>query len=334
MAAIVTAAQQDKFFTDLDAQRFWPAYQAAPIWYDRISSIIPCGTEQMLFGWIGRLDKMSEWLGSRIEHSPAPQTYPLVIQNWELTEAIDAFKLEDDTHGIYAPLVEAMGISTRKNPDYVLRDLIQNTGTQTGARQNGPDGTAGFGTSHPVDFYDAAKGSYINDYRNNAGVSSNGVTCGGPLGITAYDTVWADMTTRKSETGEAMGIVPDLLAASGFLNFTAKTLLQAEFLAPKSSYGATDNVGAVDNVARRGTADYLLIPEFGTATRNLDWLLLDTKKPLKPFIYLERKAPILTPRVAMTDPVRFDKHALLYGVEARHTVGWGPAFLTSISGPT
>jgi phage major head subunit gpT-like protein len=330
MAAIVSPSDFRLFFTDLDTNYFWRAYNQVPVWYTRIASVIPLGTEQMLFGWMGRLDTMREWLGSRVERAPAPMTYLVVCQNWELTEALDRFKLADDTYGVYYPLIEGMGVSTRKNQDYRLRNLVKNLADQTGARQFGSDGLAGFATNHPVDLYDASKGTYYNDYRG--GPSIGGVTVGGQLAPVSYQTVWADMASRVSESGEAQGVIPELLCTAPQLSFTAKTLLQAEFLSPKSAYGLTDNVGNVDNVAMRGSADYLMIPEFA-GTRPTDWLLFDTKRPLKPLLWLERAAPMLIQRVSPTDPASFDRHALLYGAEARGTPAWGPAFLSSISGP-
>jgi phage major head subunit gpT-like protein len=226
---------------------------------------------------------------------------------------------------------KGMGVSVRKNPDYQIRDLIKNAGSQTGARQYGPDQQLGFDTDHPVDFYDSAKGTYYNDYRG--GVSIGGITVGGDLAPVPYQTVWADMSSRKSESGESMGVIPNLMLTAPQLSFTAKSLLQAEFLAPVVAYGLSNNVGSMDNTAMRGSAEYMMIPDFA-ATRNKDWLLLDTSKALKPFIWLDRAAPVMVPRISPTDPASFERHSYIYGAESRGTPAWGPSFLSSISGPS
>jgi hypothetical protein len=211
MAAIISPSDFRLFFTDLDTNWFGRAYSEAPTWNERIASKIPMGGEQMLFGWIGRLDKMREWLGSRVEHAPAPRTYLVVVQNWELTEALDRFKFADDTHGIYYPLIEGMGVSAKKNPDYQLRDLIVKRRRADGdSRQYGPDGLAGVTTNHPVDFYDAAKGVLLQRlprWRRR----STAITVGGELAPVSYQTAYAEMSSRKSESGEVMGVLPDLV---------------------------------------------------------------------------------------------------------------------------
>lgn len=53
------------------------------------------------------------------------------------------------------------------------------------------------------------------------------------------------------------------------------------------------------------------------------WYLLDSSRPLKPLIFQERKKPEL---VAVTDPSDasvFSRNEFLYGVHARHNVGFG-----------
>jgi hypothetical protein len=64
-------------------------------------------------------------------------------------------------------------------------------------------------------------------------------------------------------------------------------------------------------------------------------MLLDTKKPAEALHGPRARGAVSAHLSASqpTDPASFDRHALLYGVESRLTVGWGPAFLSSISGP-
>ncbi len=97
----LTTANLKYFFTALET-RFWQAYKAAPTWHQQIATEYPVGTEQWVSGWIGMLNKMRVWDGPRIVNTPAPQTYLVPIQPFELTWGIDKFKIEDDTHGIYA----------------------------------------------------------------------------------------------------------------------------------------------------------------------------------------------------------------------------------------
>jgi len=327
---LITPSNLDKFFTALDT-RFWQAFSLTPVWSDQVATTYPTGTEQWLMGWIGMLDKLRVWKGSRIIRTPAPQTYGATILPFELTESIDQFKLEDDTHGIYFPVIAHMGEQSRKWPDFAVRDLIEALGDFAGAAaQLGTDGVSHWNTAHPVDFYDAAKGTYTNDY-GAAGTSINGITVGGTFNQQSYATVWEDMSIRKNESGEKIGVLADLTMAPPYLGFHAKTVLQSAFFSPNTQLGggaSATYVGAMDNPLR-GSTDLLINPDL---TSQAAWYTLTTKKVVKPFGWVLRKAPQLTPRVAPTDPSVFDAHAYLYGVTARAVPVWSLPWLSSRSG--
>lgn len=327
---IISPANISYFFTALDTT-FWQAFQNAPVWSPQIATTYPTGTEQWVMGWIGMLDKLRVWKGARIVRTPAPQTYGVTILPFELTEAIDKFKLEDDTYGIYTPMIAHMGEESKKWPDYALRDLLEATGDfASTAAQLGTDGVSHWSGSHPVDFYDSAKGTYPNDY-GASGTTVNSVTVGGAFSPTAYASVWTDHANRKNESGEKIGVLPDLTMVPTYLQFHAKTLLQAVFFSPQHELAATTGqtyVGAMDNQLR-GSSDLLVNPDLSS---QVAWYMFTTKKTVKPLGWVLRAAPQLTPRVAPTDPSVFDSHQYLYGVEARACPAWSLPWLSSRSG--
>lgn len=338
----ITPANLNLFFTSLDT-RFWQAFENAPLWHPQIATIYPSNTEQWAMGWIGMLDKLRKWDGPRKVRTPAPQTYSATINNYELTEAIDEFKLEDDTHGIYAPVVAHMGEMSAKWPDYEVRDLIEASGAYTStASQLGTDGVSHWNAAHPIDFYDSSKGTYVNDY-GAAGTSINSITVGGAFSVNAWATVWQDMADRKNESGEKIGLQPDLTMVHTSRGFAAKTVVQSAFFAPPvlTNLG-TGNfptagqavpanapfVGAMDNPLR-GQTDLMINFDLTTAAA---WYMLTTRRVVKPFGWILRKAPQLTPRVSPSDPNVFDNHQYLYGVKARGVAVWSLPWLSSRSG--
>lgn len=324
---LITPANLSFFFTSLET-RFWTAYSVAPSVYEKIATTYPVATEQFASGWMGMVDKMREWVGPRVVHTPAPQTYLVPIQNFELTESIDQFKLEDDTYGVYYPLVTMMGESTKKWPDYQMRDLLQNTGSQTGTRQNGLDGLTHWNTAHPVDYYDASKGTYCNDF--TGGVSVNGVTVGGALGVNQFSTLWQEMASRKSENGEPLGLMPDQTLIPAQLKLTADTILQAQFFGAPTIGNLSSLTGATDNMLK-GWTDRIVWPELNAAPTV--WYMLVCNKPIKPFSWLLRQAPDFVYRIQPQDPVVFDTHTYLYGSKARGAPAWSFPWLSSKSAP-
>lgn len=53
------------------------------------------------------------------------------------------------------------------------------------------------------------------------------------------------------------------------------------------------------------------------------WFLMCTKRPLKPIIYQERKAPVFTAKDRETDDNVFNRNEFVYGVDMRCNVGYG-----------
>ena len=70
----------------------------------------------------------------------------------------------------------------------------------------------------------------------------------------------------------------------------------------------------------KGTAEVVVDPRI---TSDTAWFLLDTTKPVKPFIYQERKAPVF---VSQTNPEAddvFTRKKYKFGAEARAAGGYG-----------
>lgn len=335
----ITPANLAFWFTKLDTQLGY-TYSITPTFTESIASTIPSSTEQNGYAWIGRLDKLRYWAGSRITHEPAPQTYFLINQPFELTEKIDRFKLDDDQMGVYERTMPEMAIQAKKWPDYQMRDLIENSGVQTGTRQLGLDGLTYFNTAHPVDLYNPAQGTYSNDFSGGgANVTyPNGRTIltGGAFGPTAVSTLYSYMLQLKAENNEPLGIMPNEILVPTALATEAELVLKSSFFAPPAwntvgtapaAIPVTGNmaqVGTADNPIRRFGLDYRIIPEL---TLPNFWYLADTKKAFKPFIWQLRQAPVLAARVQETDPTVFDTHTYLWGYWARGAPGWGFSWL-------
>ena len=331
---LVTPQNLSYFFTHFET-RFWTAYGVNESWASKYADVYPTETEQFLAGWMGMVSRYRQWNGSRITHQPNPQTYLIPIQRFELTESIDMFKLMDDTYGIYFPTVAFMGMQAKKLYDYQLRDLLFNQGAETGALQYGFDGLLHWNTAHPVNLYDATFGTYSNDFRG--GFTVNGINVGGAFTTNGFNTLWEEFSSRKSESGEALGIMPDLTAVPPQLKAAATTILQSSFYAPPqmgvlgSGSGANaPMVGAMDNPLKGWTdlhvnADLAALPT--------TWFMMSTKGPLKPFGIALRDAPNFVYRVSPQDPAVFNDHQYIYGSWARFTPFWAYAWLSAISSP-
>ena len=322
----LTPANLNLFFTQLDT-RFTLGIRNAARWSDPFVTTYPMETDTVAHGWMGMIENMRIWRGSRVVREPAPQIYQVPMLPWELTAAIDMFKVMTDKYGLYFPLAQRLGAKTGKLQDYAFRDLLQGKGELGAAPFSyGPDGVAFWSASHPVDYWDASKGTYANDY-GTAGVSVGGITVGGYWSTTSYVTAWEDMASRLNESGEAIGVNPDRVLLPTQLIFPGRVVLQSMFFSPPqlgymgSTTGANAAfVGNMDN-PMRGSADITSTPDLNA--QPTAWYLGDTSDVMKPLGWAVHTAPTYVVRNAPTDPSVFDQHRYLHGSWAYSTPHWG-----------
>lgn len=334
---MITPANLNLFFTNLNTS-IGETYSSTPVRHEAFTSTIPCSTEQMAFAWIGRLDKLRLWLGPRVTHEPAPQTYLVTPQPFELTETIDRFKLDDDQMGVYYRTLPEMGLQAKRWPDFQMRDMLQNTGAWTGTPQNGLDGLTYFNTAHPIDLYNAGAGTYSNDFTGgpvnityNKPGGTTTIATGGAFGVTPLATIYEYMMQLKAEDGEPVGVTPNMLLIPPQLKAEAELIVNSTFLAPPAWATVSSQVGAADNPFRR----FGLTVEIWEllASDATTWYLMDTTKAYRPMLWILREAPVWAYRVQEIDPAVFEAHTYLYGVWARGCPAWGFSWLMVRSGP-
>jgi phage major head subunit gpT-like protein len=335
-------------FQSIVQTSFWMAYADAPAAFPVIAKTVPCGSRFYVEGWQGRFPKPRRWVGSRVVHTPAPQTYQVEIFPKEDTVGLDLYELRDDVYGVFNSTIPNLAINAKQDFDWELRDLVEDEGSQTGAAQLGTDQLTHWNGAHPVDFYDASAGTYPNDY-GASGTSVNGITVGGALGPNAFATVRQDMMNRKSETGEPMGIQADLLMVATQNEYVGDTILQAQFLGVASIGGGGAGGIGTGNAPTPGQATPANSTLVGTTNNILKgkvdqltwaalfalpaaWYMLKTRGPIKPFQIAQNEAYQLTTRSSPTDPVVWDTHQVQYGITARFSPTWAPPFLSSRSG--
>jgi len=335
---MITPSQFNVFVSSVNTMIGQAWTDTVPVAYSKLCQNVPSNSSQEVYGWTGMLPKMRLWNGPRVVFEPAPQTYILANQTFEATMSIDRFRLDDDQYGIYYRILPDMARQSARQPDYMLRDLLENSGDQTGTRQYGLDGLTAFNTAHPINLYNAAQGTYSNDFTAGgfvttfpkAGGGSSSVTVGGAFSPTSVMTSIEYMMTYKGEDGEALGVVPNLIMVHPLLRGEAEVVLKNSFFAPPAWSTLTGQVGAAENPLQRFGVELLVNPFL---TQAYTWYLADTTRGFMPFIHQVRQATVMVPRINENDPVVFDSHQFLYGMYDRQAVGWGPSFTFARSGP-
>lgn len=255
--------------------------------YERLATVVPSNTRAEEYKWLGKIPRMREWIGDRVVQNLGAHEYTIKNKDWELTVGVDRNDIEDDTIGVYRPLIEALAQSAATHPDELVLSLLH-----LGFTLKCYDGQPFFADEHQ---------DGDETPQSNKGTKK--------LSHTAYAAARAAMMSLKDEAGNSLKIVPNLLVVSPANEENGRKILMSEYMAN----GETN--------PWKGTAELLVLPELSGNPN--EWFLLDTTKPVKPFIFQRRKAPEFVSMDSPDDLNVFMKKEFLYGADSRDNAGYG-----------
>ena len=150
----LSAANLSVLFTGFDMV-FQRAFEAAPSYYEQISTVAKSSTKIGSYPFMGRTTAFRRWLGERVIQNLEAHNYTLINEHFEDTIGIDVDDIEDDQYGVYEPSIAQLGMDAKVHPDTLIFGLLKNavanidTPSATGAVV-GYDGNTFFSASHPV----------------------------------------------------------------------------------------------------------------------------------------------------------------------------------------
>ncbi|MGQ7818821.1 Mu-like prophage major head subunit gpT family protein [Metapseudomonas furukawaii] len=268
------------------------AFQAAPSTWEKIAMKVPSKTGTNLYAWLSRFPRMQRWIGEK--HVKALKAYKYAIENedWEATVEVDRNDIEDDTLGIYAPQAQMAGHSAKQLPDQIVYEVV-NGAFETLCY----DGQYFFDTDHPV-----GGSSVSNRGKKKLAIHSLAAA------MASYGAARIAMGQVIDEEGDPLDITPNILLVPKALEDAARTLLTADRLEDGKA-----------NIYK-GTAELVVS---GRLKSDTAWFLLDTSRPVRPFIYQERKAPDFVQQTDMSSDDVFSRKKFKFGAEARAAGGYG-----------
>ena len=113
--------------------------------YNAVATVVPSTTKSNTYGWLGQWPGFREWIGDRDLNSIKEHSYAIVNKDYESTVAVDRNDIEDDSLGVYAPMMEEMGYASSVFPDELVFPLLK-----AGFATTCYDGQYYFDTDHPV----------------------------------------------------------------------------------------------------------------------------------------------------------------------------------------
>jgi len=235
---------------------------------------------------------MRKWIGDKVVKALEAFKYTIVNHSFEATVAVRRDDIEDDNLGIYGPQAQMAGWSAKQWPEELVFDLVNN-----GFTSECYDGQYFLDTDHPVAGVSVSnKGTVALSCATQAAV------------IASYGAARTAMMSLKDEEGRPLNVVPDVLLVPPALEAIALAIMNNDRLED----GKTNPY--------KGTAKVVVSPRLTSSTA---WYLLDTSKPVKPFIFQERKAPVFVQQTGEDNDDVFMRGEYKFGAEARGNAGYG-----------
>lgn len=268
------------------------AFAAAPSTWEKIAMKVPSSTGSNLYAWLSAFPKMRRWVGEKHVKNLQAYSYSVTNEDFEATVAVDRNHIEDDQLGIYQPQAQMAGYSAKQLPDEIVYELVNGAFVSLCY-----DGQYFFDTDHPV-----AGGSVSNMSTKALSVATLAAA------QASYGAARTAMRKFKDEDGRPINCIPTVLLVPPALEDTARALLTVDRLedGKPNPY--------------KGTAELVVEARL---TSDTAWFLLDTSKPVRPFIYQERKAPVFVQQTDAEAEDVFSRKQFKFGAEARAAGGYG-----------
>lgn len=292
---IVNKSALDGIFINLKTT-FNRALKAAEPEWQEIAMKVTSTSGENRYKWMERFPAMRKWVGEKVVKQLKGQGYTLINDDFEATIEVDRNDIEDDSLGIYGPEAEMAGYSSAHLPDELVFDLVN-----AGFTELAYDGQPFFDTDHPVGKKD---GSTVSVSNKGVAPLSHATLAAAQASLGAARTALRKM---KDDEERPLNIKPNVLLVPPALEDTARALMNSDRL-------EDGKVNPYKNTAKVVVSARL--------TSDTAWYLLDTTKPVKPFIYQERKAPTFVSQTDMNSDNVFLKKKYLYGAEARGAAGF------------
>lgn len=240
------------------------------------------------YAWLGDVPGVQEWLGTKDMEGISDYDFEIKNKDWYAGFSVDRNEIDDEGISATGPRVSALAQAVAQWKFELLFQLITNGDTALAF-----DGSAYF----------------ANRSNNDNLLAGSGVTLANLK--TDITTARATMMNFVTDKGRAMHIRGNLIVCPPSLEVTMLEAINAPSI-------ATAGTGTAVNPLSGFGLSVLALPELESDDAN-DWYFFCTNRPLKPFIYQERKGVV----PVLDDTQVGDTRKLKYSAEMRGNAGYG-----------
>jgi len=275
---------------------FNKAFGEATTTWEKIAMKVTAPSGQVDYAWLSNFPKMRQWIGDKVIKKLKASKYTVTADDFEATIEVDRNDIERDQLGIIEPQAKAVGQSAKEFPDEVVFGLVNQAFTAKCY-----DGQYYCDTDHPV----GQEGAIVSVSNKGVAALSNATKAAADA---SFGAARLAMRTFQDDDGRNLNIRPTILLVPPALEVTALSLMTNDKLADD-----TPN-------PYKGMAEVVCDGRLTSATA---WFLLDTTRPVKPFIYQETKAPVFVQQTNPDSDEVFMRKKFKFGVEAAAQAGFG-----------
>ena len=124
---------------------FQGAFEGVSPDWPALATVVNSSTRDEKYAWLGQWPQLREWIGDRQVKNLETHDYSIKNRDFEVTVAVGRNDIEDDMHGIYAPMMAEMGRAAGTHPDELVFGLLKD-----GFEKACFDGQPFFDPDHPV----------------------------------------------------------------------------------------------------------------------------------------------------------------------------------------
>lgn len=298
----ITRADIPNLLTSGLRTEFMKGYETPmPDIYKQVCMEVPSGKDQEIYAWLGSTPKMSEWISERQLKGMLEHTFTIVNKDYEASIEVDRNALEDDQYGQIQLRAQQLGMEARRFYDERLATVIEANGICY-------DGQNFFDTDH-------SEGDSGTQSNSPAASSTYTIDSAGDF-LEVLKLVSSALAQFKDDKGKHYGARPTAVMVPTSLEWQAKEAFDPMFRGGGETSETNWAKGAVSIIVNP-----FLTNDSNPGYSAVYWL--DLSKPVKPFIFQNRKAPEF---VALDKPDSYElfmRKRIIYGVDSRFNMGFG-----------
>lgn len=269
--------------------------------YKQVCLEIDSTKDKEIHAWLGSTPKMTEWVSERKLKGMLEHTFEITNKDFEVTIEVERNALEDDQYGQIKLRANQLGLEARRFRDEYLVTIIEANGLCY-------DGQNFFDTDH-------VQGEESAQSNAPAASSTYAIEQASDF-LAVLRLVSSAMAQFKDDKGKHYGARPTAVMVPTSLEWLAKEAFDPMFRGGGETSSTNWAKGAVSVIVNP-----FLTNNATAAYSAVYWL--DLSKPIKPFIFQNRKEPEF---VAFDKPDSYElfmRRRIMYGVDARFNMGFG-----------